>query len=374
MSNIKVKNLTETNKRIRLTALDTAMVDISNSQGAIALSGKDVLLCLAPKPPFEDITLKHMKQLIGLNEDFNNPTIEDFEKWIMTGDSLVRRTGDTWFIDMDATLPPPYAWSFASDGFPIHNGGIPIGVALGEFVQNRIDDPEDSGTVILARIYLPMLTGSTEPMEIPLTAEMLRETGLITEDGVTISLGLSSYASYLYHGWWMELSSIDKDDEIRGTMRIEGGDGFNYYPDKGNNFRLPLGDTLSITLDAIPNHDDHYLTWRHYEGLRVNEPVVESGTGALHEVGESINVGYMRNRDYTYKVTSEGSTLKIEPIIGELLGGRQADTVSLQLNLYYPGQIINVESISHPIGFVITPFSTGTVISIFLMSNVEVDG
>lgn len=373
MSNIKVKNLTETNKRIRLTALDSAMVDISDSQGAIALSGKDMLLCLAPKPPFVDITLKHMKQLIGLEEGFNNPTIEDFEEWSMTGDSLVRRTGDTWFIDMDATLPLPYAWSFASDGFPIHVGGLPIGVALGEFVQNRIDDPEDSGTVILARIYLPLLTGSTEPMEIPLTAEMLRGTGLMTEDGVTISLGLSSYTSYLYHGWWMELSSIDKDDEIRGTMRIEGGDGFNYYPDKGNNFRLPPGDTLSITLDAIPNYDDHYLAWKHYEGLRVNEPVVEGGTGALHEVGESINVGYMTNRDYTYKVTSEGSTLKIEPIIGELLG-RQADTVSLQLNLFYPGQIINVESTSHPISFVTIPYSTGTVISIFLMSEVEVDG
>lgn len=49
MSNIRVKNLTETNKRIRLTALDSAMSNIDDSVGAIAKVGREVLLCLAPK-------------------------------------------------------------------------------------------------------------------------------------------------------------------------------------------------------------------------------------------------------------------------------------------------------------------------------------
>lgn len=48
MSNIKVKNLTDTNKRIRLTALDSAMSNIDDSVGAIAKDGRDVLICLAP--------------------------------------------------------------------------------------------------------------------------------------------------------------------------------------------------------------------------------------------------------------------------------------------------------------------------------------
>ena len=57
MSNIKVKNLTETNKRIRLTALDSALSNIDDSVGAIAKVGREVLLCLAPmdeevRPPF----------------------------------------------------------------------------------------------------------------------------------------------------------------------------------------------------------------------------------------------------------------------------------------------------------------------------------
>lgn len=48
MSNIQIKNLTDTNKRIRLTALDSAMSNIDDSVGAIAKDGKDVLICLSP--------------------------------------------------------------------------------------------------------------------------------------------------------------------------------------------------------------------------------------------------------------------------------------------------------------------------------------
>ncbi len=45
----KIANLTDTNKRIRLTALDSAMSNIDDSVGAIAKDGRNVLLCLAPK-------------------------------------------------------------------------------------------------------------------------------------------------------------------------------------------------------------------------------------------------------------------------------------------------------------------------------------
>lgn len=47
----KIANLTDTNKRIRLTALDSAMSNIDDSVGAIAKDGRDVLLCLAPFIP-----------------------------------------------------------------------------------------------------------------------------------------------------------------------------------------------------------------------------------------------------------------------------------------------------------------------------------
>lgn len=45
----KIANLTDTNKRIRLTALDSAMANIDDSVGAVAKVGRDILLCLAPK-------------------------------------------------------------------------------------------------------------------------------------------------------------------------------------------------------------------------------------------------------------------------------------------------------------------------------------
>ncbi len=35
------------NKRIRLTALDSAMANIDDSVGAVAKVGRDILLCLA---------------------------------------------------------------------------------------------------------------------------------------------------------------------------------------------------------------------------------------------------------------------------------------------------------------------------------------
>ena len=48
MSNIQVKNITDTNKRIRLIALDGAVANIDDSVGAIVKDGRDVLMCLAP--------------------------------------------------------------------------------------------------------------------------------------------------------------------------------------------------------------------------------------------------------------------------------------------------------------------------------------
>lgn len=45
---LKITNRGTGNKRIRLTALDTAMSNIDDSVGAIAKDGKDVLLCLSP--------------------------------------------------------------------------------------------------------------------------------------------------------------------------------------------------------------------------------------------------------------------------------------------------------------------------------------
>lgn len=51
---MKIQNTTDTNKRIRLTALDSAMSNIDDSVGAVAKVGREVLLCLAPKGKEEE--------------------------------------------------------------------------------------------------------------------------------------------------------------------------------------------------------------------------------------------------------------------------------------------------------------------------------
>lgn len=45
---MKIQNTTQSSKRIRLTALDSAMTNIDDSVGAIAKVGNNVLMCLAP--------------------------------------------------------------------------------------------------------------------------------------------------------------------------------------------------------------------------------------------------------------------------------------------------------------------------------------
>ena len=46
---LKITNRSTGNKRIRLTALDSAMSNIDDSVGAVAKVGREVLLCLAPE-------------------------------------------------------------------------------------------------------------------------------------------------------------------------------------------------------------------------------------------------------------------------------------------------------------------------------------
>ena len=65
----KIANLTDTNKRIRLTALDSAMSNIDDSTGAVAKVGRDILLCLAPKgaeeQPSDKANEMHFTTLAG---------------------------------------------------------------------------------------------------------------------------------------------------------------------------------------------------------------------------------------------------------------------------------------------------------------------
>ena len=66
---LKITNRDAGNKRIRLTALDSAMSNIDDSVGAIAKDGRDILLCLAPKgaeeQPSDKANEMHFTTLAG---------------------------------------------------------------------------------------------------------------------------------------------------------------------------------------------------------------------------------------------------------------------------------------------------------------------
>ena len=66
---LKITNRDAGNKRIRLTALDSAMSNIDDSVGAVAKVGREVLLCLAPKgaeeQPSDKANEMHFTTLAG---------------------------------------------------------------------------------------------------------------------------------------------------------------------------------------------------------------------------------------------------------------------------------------------------------------------
>jgi len=91
----KIANLTDTNKRIRLTALDSAMSNIDDSVGAIAKDGKDVLICLSPM--VDEIPSNE----IPPNEMYFTTTAGSVEYWGNQGDQIFLSDGT--IVDVTVT-------------------------------------------------------------------------------------------------------------------------------------------------------------------------------------------------------------------------------------------------------------------------------
>ena len=93
----KIANLTDTNKRIRLIALDSAMSNIDDSTGAVAKDGRNVLLCLAPKDEPNHVS----RNIIIGNEDYDS----NLAYW----QSLeLKQTENTRLFHKHPTIPVPY--------------------------------------------------------------------------------------------------------------------------------------------------------------------------------------------------------------------------------------------------------------------------
>ena len=88
---LKITNRSTGNKRIRLTALDSAMSNIDDSVGAIAKDGKDVLLCLSP-----------MVDEIPSNEMHFTTTTGTIDYYGVVGDQIVLNDGNTITLETDS--------------------------------------------------------------------------------------------------------------------------------------------------------------------------------------------------------------------------------------------------------------------------------
>lgn len=376
MSNIKVKNLTDKNKRIRLTALDSAMVDISNSQGAVALSGKDMLLCLAPEAPFEDIILindlSRTGELHWAATEVKEPTVEDWEAYKL-GNDFFKRSGNTWQLQIDRTKPAPFSVATVEYGAQLVeiNKYLPVSLALSHSLMSRLDDSEDTGKILEIEIYYPPLVGSSDPVKMPVGVEELRSmsTGKVVGDYHTIPF-LNQYLSLLSFDYWMKLSAFDVDGNKIGTMRVEKADksAAASYP-KISDFKLPLGETFSFQLDRepvdplSPNPDAmHNVSATYYEGDIANDPVIHTETlGSLSHRGETIGVGEYRGRGHTYTVGLQDKGITVQHHRDDVTG-YLSGTVNLQLSIYYPNQKLDVVWTSHQVEYDTIHFTNGTLV------------
>jgi len=90
---MKIQNTTQSSKRIRLTALDSAMSNIDDSTGAVAKVGREVLLCLSKVAPVQGIVPKLRFQANADDSIVENsqstiysyPTLEEVYKGLVGG-------------------------------------------------------------------------------------------------------------------------------------------------------------------------------------------------------------------------------------------------------------------------------------------------
>ena len=97
---LKITNRSTGNKRIRLTALDSAMSNINDSVGAVAKVGRDILLCLAPKGAEEQPSDK-------ANEMHFTTTTGTVDYLGVAGDQIIFSDGTS------ITLVEEYLYDFA---------------------------------------------------------------------------------------------------------------------------------------------------------------------------------------------------------------------------------------------------------------------
>lgn len=368
----KIANLTDTNKRIRLIALDSAMSNIDDSVGAIAKDGRDVLMCLAPQSIFNDV------YLITLNSPITNPdvtkaaTMADFELF-KSSDELIRQEGDNWYIDLDKSRG--YAVNYVKDtetGLYTLQRGLPFALAFGEYFRERLKDLENDGPLLKLTLYIPTLAG-TEPVELSLTAGELTQLQPMELEGHLVSVELTGYCFTLVDDSWIEVTTYNRDGSERDKTKINAGINNTYYPEPMGNFALVGTDIFSFSMDKVVNDGLNVIT-HYYEGDTDNEPVAiahnyhTSGTEAQVDIVKPYSGSSITPRPSTYRVTRTELGAKIENIL-DAVYGYGSETMNAQIGFFYPDQILEVVETSHDVEYKLYHLSTGTLLLFFFAAT-----
>lgn len=264
---LKITNRSTDSKRIRLTALDSAMSNIDNSVGAIAKDGKDVLICLAPLPATD------YQIVYARNWYFNNLTEENVKV----------------FLDGEEVYLGEGAW----EGLRSH--GILIDQATDFTIGG--DDPDADpysiqrfDRIVNTRKERRVLEIVGQPGFLPVPAPVFGPAPegmtVIEDDRVTIYFGeyqvewsavahLSEQVTRLGQDWVpvigandphlifaIELKDAYNDDylEAGGTIQIDGGAPMTYQ----RGMEIPLANKDYIIESATVTRD--YLPRVTYEG------------------------------------------------------------------------------------------------------------
>ena len=368
----KIANLTDTNKRIRLTALDSAMANIDDSVGAIAKDGRDVLLCLAPRPVFSDVYLTTLSSPMVEPDTTKAPTIADFELF-KSGAEFIRQEGDNWYIDLDRSRGDVVSYSIDTETGGYHlAGGSPFALAFGEYVQERLKDLENDGPLLKLTGYNP-LSGGNEPMEFLLTAGVLAQTRPMELEGHLVSMSLTEACLFLTDGNWLEITTYNRDGSERGKTKFNAGINNTYYPDPMGNFSLVGTDIFSFSMDKEVG-EDLIIIARFYEGDVANNPELRKvysqsvGTGAQVDIVKPNSGSYESPRPYAYRATRTELGAKIENILDPVYG-YGSETMNAQIGFFYPDQILEVVETSHDIEYKLYHLSTGTLLIFFFAAT-----
>ena len=247
---MKIQNTTQSSKRIRLTALDSAMSNIDDSTGAVAKVGREVLLCLSKAAPIQGIVpklsfLTNADDSVVENDQgvsYSYPTLAEVYNGLVGGKESIQITQNsvTANIRDNGLGPVPHRLPIdpeVEDGYDlfIAEYTVNLGYLLDNgYIKERLEDVNDT---------LPIAGVDMGGQIVPMNRDMILASGNVeyTPNGEMVlgncPIKIGGYTSgtmgstlYLY----------DRDGvTIKSSMSIETSRVFEHTTN-GNTLPLPV--------------------------------------------------------------------------------------------------------------------------------------